>query len=170
MAKEEKWRYCVLFVIFGLAGVVSAESGVSVGVQRAWSTVDDRYVITCGYMLKTKNRDFEYYEGGVVALPAGRSGVTVNDFGMYSRRYQNSAYGFYGGYFLYLMPVLRPGILFGTTVRDDVTYASRDGHDYYRYSYSNFRLDYYVALSVQIGFFSVTASNYGIGCGINYMW
>jgi len=164
------YKIVVFLWLFWLCGVVFADSGVAVGLQKAWNAGQDGYLMTAGYMLRSEKRDFEYYEGGIVVLPGNRTAVTVNDPGIYSKQHRNSAYGFYGGYFYYLAPIFRPGILIGTTVTDNVTYGSADGDRYYLYSYSDFRMDYYVAFSVQMGMFSVIVSNYGVGGGLNYMF
>jgi hypothetical protein len=159
-----------IFVFFCLYGVACAGSGVAAGVQKAWGTKDDAYIVTAGYMLRLEKRDFEYYEGGVLVLPGIRSKTMINEAGLYSRQYQNAAYGFYGGYFYYLMPIFRPGILVGTAVSDKVIYNSKDDTEYYLHSYGDFKIDYYIAFSIQAGAFSFTVSNYGIGGGLNYMF
>jgi len=161
----------ILFVLVFI-GSSHAHAGIALGVQKAWNTKESNVVITGGYMLQSSRRDWEYYEGGVVVLPGSRSGLLNSDVGKYSRQYQNSAYGVYGGYYVYLMSILRPGILVGTTIRDNVVYASDDAalRGAWIEAYSDFRFDYYVAFSVQVGLFSFILSNYGIGGGLNYMF
>ena len=68
------------------------------------------------------------------------------------------------------MPIFRPGIMLGTTLRDNAIYHSADNDAYYLHSYSEFRFDYYAAFSIQAGIFSFVISNYGIGGGLNYMF
>ena len=143
--------------------------GISLSIQKAWNTESDAYVYSAGYMRRS-TRPFQYYEGGVVILPASRSGTLINEPGKYSKHYQNSAFGLYGGYHVYLMPIFRPGIMLGTTLRDNAIYHSADNDTYYLHSYSEFRFDYYAAFSIQAGIFSFVISNYGIGGGLNYMF
>jgi len=138
-----KYLVFVFFVIC-LHGVACA-AGIAVGGQKAWSTEEDAYLATAGYMLRPDKRKFEYYESGVLVFVAPHAGAGIE-----------TAYGFYGGYFYYLMPILRPGVSAGTL--------------YYLHSYGDFRVDYYIALSIQAGAFSFTVSNYGIGGGLNYMF
>jgi len=152
---------CPFSAVFG--------NGISVGVQKAWNTESDSYLYSAGYM-RYSSRQFQYYEAGMVILPASRSRALLNELGKYSKHYQNSAWGVYGGYYFYLMPIFRPGVMLGTTLRDNAIYNSQDGKDFYLHSYSDFRLDYYAAFSVQVMIFSFTISNYGIGGGLNYMF
>jgi len=162
------WRLSLFVVAFAY----SSYAGISLGVQKAWNTKDNDVVLTGGYMLQSSRRSWEYYEGGVVVLPGSRSGVLNRDVGKYSRQYRNSAYGVYGGYYVYLMSIFRPGILVGTTIRDNVVYSSNDAalRGAWIETYSDFNVDYYVAFSVQVGIFSFILSNYGIGGGLNYMF
>jgi hypothetical protein len=143
--------------------------GITANVQKAWNTQDVSLVYSAGYLIKSP-KDFLYFEGGMVGLPASRSKTTLNEPGKYSKEYQNSAYGIYGGTYFYLMPVFRPGILVGTAIRDNIVLNSHDDNDYYLRSYSEFKLDYYIGFSVQAGIFSFVISNYGIGGGLCYMF
>jgi len=145
------------------------EAGISACVQRAWSTRSNALIYSAGIM-RPSGKSFQYYEGGILALPASRSSAAMNDTARYAREYLHSAYGLYGGYFVNLAPVFRPGMIFGTMIRDDAIYKSHDDRGFFLNSYSDFRLDYYAAFSIQAGMFSFIISNYGIGGGLNYLF
>lgn len=159
----------VFWVFAGCFTPCYARHGLSGNIQSAWNTENVSFVYTGGYMLML-SQEYQYYEGGIILLPASRSKTTINELGKYSREYLNSAYGIYGGYYFYFMPLFRSGVLVGTVIRDNIKLSSNDDRDYYLNSYSDFKMDYYLAFSIQVGMFSFLISNYGIGGGLCYMF
>lgn len=78
-----------------------------------------------------------------------------------------SLYGVYTGYYLYVYPIFRPGLLLGTALKKDEIYKSIDGINYKLEKYDTYKIDYYAGLTIQSGILTFLLSNFGIGGGIN---
>jgi hypothetical protein len=150
-----------------LCSSVSLFANITATVQKPWNSATSNFVYTVGF-LKHSTIDWQYYEIGVVLMPNIESeGSSLIEGPKFQKKYDHSFYGAYGGYYITLFPIFRPGFLFGTIMKKNEIYSSIDGINYHITSYSDFNLDYYAAFSIQSGIFSFVLSNKGIGGGIN---
>lgn len=136
-------------------------------VQKAWNTHSPEPIFSIS-ILKHSKVDWQYYEfGGVFMIPFHSGPNSVMDSVKYQKEYDRSFYGLYGGYFVTVAPILRPGVLLGTLLTSKETYSSRNGTSYSHTSNSSLQMDYYAAFEIQSGIFTFIVSNKGIGGGLN---
>ncbi len=110
-----------------------------------------------------------YLEGGFVGLPSFSNPTThvVPNF-TDEKKYTESLYGFYAGYHLYLFPIFRPGVLLGSSLKNENIYRKSATSEMILAEHKEAEISPYFGLSIQAGIFSFVYSNYGIGGGFNF--
>ena len=156
-------------LLLGLILAGCAHAGfANLMVQSSFGTRESEWVYSVGGFRQSKSPHF-YYEGGFVFQPAfGSSAALVLDGVKEEREYTHSFYGLYGGTHYNLWPILRPGVLFGTTLRKSVIFQSQDGTNFYFRRETDFAISPYFGLSAHVGICSLVLTNHGLGGGLNF--
>jgi hypothetical protein len=142
-------------------------ANITFTVQMPWYSNSTSLIYSAGFLRHSKWQG-QYYEIGLSIMPHFSSEPlnTIDDT-KYRKEYAKSIYGAYGGYYLALYPILRPGLIFGSVLRKNEIYSSTDDVTYKLSDYSKTFIDYYAAFEIQSGIFSFIVSNFGIGGGLN---
>ena len=160
-------RFFFLFLIISGTYSFSKATLLNFEIQRSWNAKDHDLVYSLGACRMSQNGSY-YLEGGFVLMPSFSS-QTVHPVQNFTEeiKYTKSAYGFYAGYHLNLFPIFRPGIVVGSSLKNENIYRKSVSTDLTLADEKEAVISPYFGLSIHSGIFSFVYSNYGIGGGIN---
>jgi len=153
---------CKISLFLIVIAFVSKSANLDITVQSAWNTNGTHLIYSAGALFKSDKIPFTYYEFGIISLP--RLYKRSSEYLPPVNEKLYSFYGIYGGYYIALMPIFRPGILLGTVLEQNALYSDRSLHPY---EIKKIGINYYAGLSIQLLFLTFQITNYGIGGGIN---
>jgi hypothetical protein len=150
--------------------VSSAYTGVFLNsfVQKGFNTHGKTLSYSIGYCFKTNKTPFSYYEAGITILPSINDRLLVKtEKSIFSKSYTKSFYGTYGAGYFFLLPIFRPGIIFGGGVVQKELWRGSSKNDLQPSEISDSEFMPYYGLSAHIGMLSVVYTNLGFGIGVN---
>ena len=133
--------------------------------QRNW---ESHMIVSLSY-IRSKPNDIRYSEYGIDIMPyREREFLTLSNVLNRKERIY-SLYGCHYGYYIFIGPLLRPGVHIGTALqKKQYSVQIIENGPWHNGGYSDFKIVPYFAFSVHCGFVSFVISNIGIGAGINF--
>lgn len=140
---------------------------VNINIQNPHSGKSSPLLYSAGIFSNPKKTN--YYEAGIIAQPNFSDYTyTAIDERFYSREYDHSLFGLYGGYHLIIFPIFRPGIVGGMVMKKDRLYYSETQESFTHSEDSEYNFSSYLGLSIHMGIFTFLITNVGIGGGLNF--
>lgn len=159
-----KNHFLFIIIAFGIA-FSSKAAAIDLTLQAPWRTKSFYPLLSVGVLFKSEKLPITYYKFGITAIP--RFSYKTNSQNTQVSSHENlfSLYGLYGGYYLSLIPIFRPGIILGTVLSQNAHYSGGSSTPYEIHS---LKLDYYAGLSVHVFCLTFIVTNCGIGGGLNF--
>lgn len=153
-------------IFISLLNISAMAIGIDISVQKTFDALGPWPAVS---LQLTKNSKWQpvYFSTGVVFRPGPAYETTYNKPSVQENRITHSFYGIYGGTFVGLAPIFRPGVLVGISwKREAVRGVDGAGKEFVK-SYSAYQINPYFGMEVHILIMSFVVTNEGYGAGIN---